>query len=160
MIDYQNYKDVGIYEISSIERATKGKTYPAGSTLIPLSAIRIGIDAEYLKTDSEVDTRYAVIIPKDIHDAEFIFQMVQMQLSKFLEKYMTGINLQFGELKHLHIRMFNQETRQFIVKAMVTVDHSIECEKKEIEKLKDEKKFYLANMFPNDERMNNGQFKK
>lgn len=152
MIDYQNYKDVGIYEISSVERAIKGKTYPAGSTLIPLSAIRIGINAEYLKKDSEVETRYAVITPKDSYDAEFIFQMVQMQLSEFLAKYMTGINLKFGELKHLHIRMFNQETRNFITKELDMVDHAIEYENKEIEKLKDEKKFYLANMFPNGER--------
>ena len=48
-----------ITEVAEVERAVKGKVYPAGCTLIALSATKP--EPEYAPDSGEIETRYAGI---------------------------------------------------------------------------------------------------
>lgn len=134
-----------ITEIAEVERAVKGKIYPAGCTLIALSATKP--EPEYKPAGGEIDTRYAVIIPEKI-EPEYLFEAVKWALPEFLYKHRTGINLQFSELKHLKVTVVSKENQLVWVSAIKKLNDQINETEQEIEVLKDMKKFYLDGMFP------------
>lgn len=134
-----------ITEIAEVERAVKGKIYPAGCTLIALSATKP--EPEYKHAGGEIDTRYAVIIPEKI-EPEYLFEAVKWALPEFLYKHRTGINLQFSELKHLKVTVVSKENQLVWVSAIKKLNDQINETEQEIEVLKDMKKFYLDGMFP------------
>lgn len=134
-----------ITEIAEVERAVKGKIYPAGCTLIALSATKP--EPEYKPAGGEIDTRYAVIIPEKI-EPEYLFEAVKWALPEFLYKHRTGINLQFSELKHLKVTVVSKENQLVWVSAIKRLNDQINETEQEIEVLKDMKKFYLDGMFP------------
>lgn len=134
-----------ITEVAEVERAVKGKIYPAGCTLIALSATKP--EPEYAPDSGEIDTRYAVIMPQKI-EPEYLFEAVKWALPEFLYKHRTGINLQFSELKHLKITVVSRENQKAWVSAIKKLNDQIDETEQEIEVLKDMKKFYLDGMFP------------
>ena len=134
-----------IAEVAEVERAIKGKIYQAGCTLIALSATKP--EPEYAPDSGEIDTRYAVIMPKRI-EPEYLFEAVKWALPEFLYKHRTGINLQFSELKHLKVTVVSRENQQIWVSAIKKLNDQINETEQEIEVLKDMKKFYLDGMFP------------
>lgn len=134
-----------ITEVAEVERAVRGKIYPAGCTLIALSATKS--EPEYAPDSGEIDTRYAVIVPNKI-EPEYLFEAVKWELPEFLHKHRTGINLQFSELKHLKVVVIGKEDQLAWVRAIKKLNDQINETGKEIEVLKDMKKFYLDGMFP------------
>ena len=134
-----------ITEVAEVERAVKGKIYPAGCTLIALSATKP--EPEYAPDSGEIDTRYAVIMPKRI-ESEYLFEAVKWEMPEFLHKHRTGINLQFSELKHMKVVVIGKQDQLAWVSAIKKLNDQINETGQEIEVLKDMKKFHLDGMFP------------
>lgn len=57
------YKRVPVSDVCDIERGRTGKVYPSGTCYVALSATNDTVNQ--LKEPSEVDGRYAVLVPKD-----------------------------------------------------------------------------------------------
>lgn len=74
-------RKVKIIKLATIERA-QDKIYPAGCTLIPLSASAPEL-VRFLDTASAVENRFAVVIPNEKVIPEFLFITVQRASARF-----------------------------------------------------------------------------
>lgn len=141
------HKMTNIYDIADVERAVNGKNYPAGCTLMPLSAAQSS-PLVYHKNKGTVKTRYAVIKPHSDVNAEYLFTIIERAYPRFKSKYMTTINMQFGQLKFLMVDYHPDRQSQDYVADMVRQVHTLEeQERKIIEELKEQKRYYLGTMF-------------
>lgn len=66
--------------------------------------------------------------------------MIRYGMEEFLQRYKTGINLKFEEVKHLKIRLETMERQKKIVEALEKADRNIREEEKVIEMLKEYKR--------------------
>lgn len=141
------HKMTNIYDIADVERAVNGKNYPAGCTLMPLSAARSS-PLVYHDARGPVETRYAVIQPHEDVNPEYLFTIIERAYPRFKSKYMTTINMQFGQLKFLTVDYHPDRETQDYVADMIRQVHALEKqEQKIIEELKEQKRFYLGTMF-------------
>lgn len=141
------HKMTNIYDIADVERAVNGKIYPAGCTLMPLSAAQSS-PLVYHNECGQVETRYAVIQPHADVNTEYLFTIIERAYPKFKAKYMTTINMQFGQLKFLMVDYHPERETQDYVASMVHQVHMLEeQEQKIIEELKEQKRYYLGTMF-------------
>lgn len=145
MIKLDCYDIVQITEIGSLERAKSQKTYEAGSTLIALSATRGQL--EYLSETGTVSSRYAVLTPLPKYNRKYIYISMQEAFPEFIHRVMTGINLQFENLKEMQISVHNRETQDYIVSQIEMVDAQMDMENIAIQAAKDIKKYFLDGMF-------------
>lgn len=134
-------------EVAQIERAKKGKEYPAGCSLIALSATKG--DVEYLSEEGEVDTRYAVIIPDtQIVISQYLYYAICYAFPEFLHRHRTGINLQLDEVQFLKVTVHSLVKQQEFVDVIEQVDRRIEQEHSIVTKTKDLKRSMLGELFP------------
>lgn len=147
-LNFSKHNVVNIYDIADIERAVKGKIYPAGCTLIPLSAAT-STPNKYMKEPGEVETRYAVAIPKDGVNSKYLFISIERAYEHFKYRYMTTINMQFGQLRHLELDYHEDGKVQDEIVRMVQEAERLERKEQEIvEHLQAQKKYFLRTMFP------------
>ncbi|WP_211494224.1 MULTISPECIES: hypothetical protein [unclassified Fusobacterium] len=135
-----------ILDIGDVERAIKGKTYPAKSILIPLSAM-ISTPMEILENSGEVETKYAVLVVAEDHNPKYIFTSMERDWNRFITKYATTINLQFDALKNFIIPVHDKPTQDYIAYRINLIDTALEKEKKLIERTTIVKKHLLNDMF-------------
>ena len=134
-------------EVAQIERAKKGKAYPAGCSLIALSATKG--EVEYLEESGEVETRYAVIVPDtQIVLGKYLHNAICYFFPEFLYRHRTGINLQFEDLKFLKISICSLADQRRFINELEEVDRRIKQENKLVERAKDMKKSMLGELFP------------
>lgn len=145
MLDFSNYRVVRLQEVATIERAEKGKLYPKGCILIALSATKGQV--EYSEDGGEVDSRWAVVIPHEGYVPEYIYYSIERSFPEFLEKYMTGINLQIKGLDYLEIAVHPINEQKELVRMLGIVEEKQKKEERLLEKWKDVKKYYLGKMF-------------
>lgn len=151
MIDKSKYKQYEIkrlIEIADIERAKKGKIYPAGCTLIALSATKGVGDNKYHEADGEVEPRYAVIRPRIEILPKYLFISIQVAFSEFYQAWHTGINLQIDKLEFLKVKIHELEAQATIVEFYKKMTYLEEKEEQLIQKAKNVKKGYLDKLFP------------
>ena len=140
------HKITNIYDIADVERAVNGKIYPSGCTLMPLSAAQSSPLIYHAR--GPVETRYAVIQPHEDGNPEYLFTIIERAYPRFKAKYMTTINMQFGQLKFLMVDYHPDREAQDYVAGMVRQVHALEKqEQKIIEELKEQKRFCLGTMF-------------
>lgn len=141
------YRRANIYELAEIERAVKGKIYPEGCTLIPLSAAT-STPNKLTKEKGKIETRYAVVQPHTNVNPAYLFAIIEREYPHFKEKYMTTINLQFGQLKNLEVDYHPQkQTQDRIVEMLEEVEELRKQEEKMIANLKETKTYFLGTMF-------------
>lgn len=145
MVDFKSYKEVKLIDVADIERAKKGKMYDAGCVIIQVSATDGQIYV--LNEIQEVETKYAVIIPKKDVNGFYLKAAIEKELPKFLHQNQTGMNLQMDSFNVLKIKLHNRETQDYLGQILKKYDDGLEKEREIIEELKDMKKYYLANMF-------------
>lgn len=116
-------------EVANIERAKSGKIYPKGSTLIQISATQGNV--EYLKGDSEVDGRFAVITPNNRINPKYLNIMINRNIGRFLSQYQSGLNIQIADLKHMEIEI--HEKQDEIARNIEIIEREEERIEKEIE---------------------------
>ena len=145
MVDFKNYKEVKLIDIADKKKKKKGKMYDAGYVIIQVSATDGQIYV--LSEVQEVETKYAVIIPKESINGYYLKVAIERELLKFLHQNQTGMNLQMDSFKALKIKLHNRETQDYLEQILKKYDDGLEKEREIIDELKDMKKYYLANMF-------------
>lgn len=151
MIDknkYGKYEVKRLIDIADIERAKAGKLYPAGCTLIALSATNGESDNKYHAKDGEVEPRYAVVKPKIEILPKYLFISIQMAFPTFYQGWQTGINLQFDKLRFLKVKIHELETQAAIVEFYKKMTQLEQKQEQLIQKAQDMKKGYLDKLFP------------
>lgn len=91
--------ECNIRELADIERAKKDKIYPAGCTLIQLSATHGQM--VYMMTDQHVDGRYAVVMPHENVTGRYLYISIENVWEDFFHGAKTGINLMISALDSL-----------------------------------------------------------
>lgn len=139
-------KLVPVTDVCEVERAKGGKTYPAGTCYVTLSAAHDTVLR--LSEDGPIETRYAAIVPRDAADADYLKVVLDRAFPRWLESHRTGINLKFEELPSLCVEWHNdQERRSEVVEASRRIDELVEAESRTIEGLKGLKSYMLLRMF-------------
>lgn len=139
-----------ITEICDIERTVKDKIYPAGTVYLQVSATH----GQILMTES-IQTlepgKYVVFKPKRLVDSYYLKEVLSLAMPNFAKTYMTGINIQVGELKHLEIEWIeNVQEQRLFVQNIGKLNTAISNEQQCIERLKEFKKQMLSRMFPQE----------
>lgn len=129
-------------EVANIERAKSGKIYPKGSTLIQVSATQGNV--EYLKKDSEVDGKFAVVVPNKKINPKYLNIMVNRNVERFLSQYQSGLNIQIADLKHMEIEI--HEKQDEIARNIEIIEREEEKIEKEIEILQTTKSRFLRDL--------------
>ena len=65
-----DYRRIPVSEVCEIERARAGRVYPSGACYVALSATNDTVNQ--LHEPSEIDGRYAVLVPNDEGDGEYL----------------------------------------------------------------------------------------
>ena len=137
---------VPITDVCEVERAKEGKTYPAGTCYVTLSAAHDTVLC--LSEDGMIESRYAALIPRDGAEADYIKVVLDRAFPRWLESHRTGINLKFEELATLYVEWHdNRKQRREVVEASKRMDELMEAERKTVEGLKGLKSYMLLRMF-------------
>ena len=148
MINLKKNKVINITEVCDFERAIDKKIYPAGSCYIKLSAVDEFVGQ--IDESGHIDSRYCVFIPKGDINTDYLFIAISRNFPKFLCKYRTTINLQIDVVSKFELDWHEEkEAQRYIVKAMKQIQREIELTEMQIEYEKNQKKYYLGNLFPN-----------
>lgn len=146
---WSKWGGVKLAEVATIERAKTGKVYPAGCSLIPLSAWQIE-SISFLEQPTEVSGRYAVIIPNLTKVLpRYLFMCIQESAPEFEAKYVTGINLQHDILvQYFTIRLHEDfECIKAFEEQFGAIDRMLDAETETVKKYKAVKDAMLEKMF-------------
>lgn len=137
---------VPITDVCEVERAKEGKTYPAGTCYVTLSAAHDTVLC--LSEDGMIESRYAALIPRDGAETDYIKVVLDRAFPRWLESHRTGINLKFEELATLYVEWHDsRKQRREVVEASRRMDELMEAERKTVEGLKGLKSYMLLRMF-------------
>lgn len=140
--------DYKLPEVATIERAVKGKVYPAGVTLIELSATSGAF--LWQSAEGEVEPRYAVLIPKDGINKRYFYEVIGACFPKWYHKYKTTMNIQIEALNHFEVRILDDRNLQNQVALILqNLDNQIQEAAQEYTSWLGVQKYYLDGMFPN-----------
>lgn len=141
------FKEINLLDIVNIEKAKKDKQYEKGNIIIQVSASKGQIF--YLENKQVVERKYIVLIPKIKIHSKYLYYILSDVLPDFLIKYQTDINIQPEIFKFLKLKIHSDiNIQNKIADILSNIDKQIENENKEIEKIKDFKKWHLDKMFP------------
>lgn len=138
---------VKLADIASIERAKPGRTYPAGTTLIQISATNG--QTRYLDEPSEAEPKYAAITPTSAKIwPRYLYFIIERELPRFRHAYQTTLNIQLEAFNHMTLDVHDDiDTQHMIVGLFAQVDERIGQEAQTIQRLKDLKAWHMATMF-------------
>lgn len=138
-------KTVNITELANIERSS-GKIYPAGCTLIQVSATRGQV--LYNAEEAEVPAKYAVVIANDKVFPKYLYHMISFQADAFFHAIQTGLNIQMDTLNEMKLKIHTDLDKQAeIVKYLDVIEKMESKEERTIELLKQAKQTNLSEMF-------------
>lgn len=141
-------KRVRLSDFAIWERSKKNVVYPAGCTLLQVSASKG--ETVYLWEPQEVDSKYCVIQP-DPEKIEplYLFHGIQQFMPEWRAKYQTGLNIRPDELKHFTLMIVpdREAQKQFVAEAEFIEQMKRETEQ-EIRELEEMKRYFLEVLFP------------
>lgn len=133
-------------QLATIERAIKGKIYKKGCTILQISASNGQFI--YLDKDSNVEAKYAVIIPNPDINSKYLYFSIKSNLEKYLLKVQQDLNITLESLFELPVIFHIDKISQMKIAAIFETIEKIEKLLQTIEELKkEEKKYLLKNMF-------------
>ncbi|HFI0186158.1 TPA: restriction endonuclease subunit S [Streptococcus suis] len=136
---------VKITDLASIERSS-GKVYPAGCTLIQISATRGQV--VYHDKEGEVPSHYAVFLPNDKVVPKYLYHAISYQAGHFLQTVQTGLNIQLDSLSEMKLKVHTDLEKQAEIVSYLDVIEKMEAsEEATIELLKQAKQTSLSEMF-------------
>lgn len=130
-------------DVAVWERAKKNKVYPAGCTLLQVSASKG--ETVYLNEPSKVDSKYCVITP-DVQriDPIYFYVLLKRELPDYLKKMQTGLNIVPSILDDMPLCWHaDPEVQRQIAQHYALFESEIEKEKILIEELQQFKKTVL-----------------
>ena len=138
-------KTVNITKLANIERSS-GKVYPAGCTLIQVSATNGQV--LYHVEEAEVPAKYAVITANDNVLPKYLYHMISFQADAFFHAIQTGLNIQMDTLSEMKLKIHTDLDKQAeIVKYLDVIEKMETNEEATIELLKQAKRTNLSEMF-------------
>lgn len=141
-----DFRTVKLYDLAILERAKEGQVYPAGSTLVQVSATNG--QTIYLEEATTVETKYVVVIPKVKIMPFYLHLIVEMAMPSFLHSYKSGLNLQVGSFGFMYVNYHTDLNTQLKIANDVRMMEDIAYkEQVSIESLKDIKGNMLNEMF-------------
>ena len=142
-------KTVNITELANIERSS-GKVYPAGCTLIQVSATRGQVI--YHVEEAEIPSHYAVFSPNDKVLPKYLYHMISFQAGRFIHTIQTGLNIQIDSISEMKLKIHTDLKKQAeIVKYLDVIERMEAKEETTIELLKQAKQTNLSDMFAEKE---------
>ena len=138
-------KTVNITELATIERSS-GKIYPAGCTLIQVSATRGQV--LYHAVEAEIPSHYAVFFPNDKVLPKYLYHMISFQAGHFIYTVQTGLNIQIDSLEEMRLKIHTDLEKQAEIVRYLDIIEKMEAkEETTIELLKQAKQTNLSEMF-------------
>ena len=138
-------KTVNITELANIERSN-GKIYPAGCTLIQVSATRGQV--LYHVEEAEVPAKYAVVTANDKVLPKYLYHMISFQADVFFHAIQTGLNIQIDSISEMKLKIHTDLEKQTeIVRYLDVIEKMEASEETTIELLKQAKQTNLSEMF-------------
>ena len=138
-------RTVNITELATIERSS-GKIYPAGCTLIQVSATNGQV--LYHVEEAEVPAKYAVVSANDKILPKYLYHMISFQADAFFHAIQTGLNIQIESLNEMKLKIHTDLEKQTeIVKYLDVIEKTEASEEAIIELLKQAKQTNLSDMF-------------
>ena len=137
---------IQLRELSTIERALKGKVYKRGCILLQISAT----DGQilYLDENKEIEAKYAVIIPNPDINSRYLFWSISVNLEDYLRKVQQGLNIVLEDVFKIPVVWYiNPLIQDEIIAVMETINQMERNMIHELGSRKEEKQFYLNNMF-------------
>ncbi len=143
---FKNRK-IKLSKVADIERGKNDKIYPAGCTLIPLSASDYTL-IKYLKNADTVSSRFAVVRPHEFVNSEYLYIAILQAAEAFFATYKTGINLQLSILQKFFTIRYHDDssTQKYIVDHIQLVNQYVQNVIYEMETYKNMKKNMLSRM--------------
>ena len=140
------YRRVPVSDVCEIERGRADRVYPTGTCYVALSATNDNVNQ--LKEPSEIDGRYAVLVPKDENNGDYLKVVLDRAFPRWLMAHRTGINLKYEELASLMVEWHEDADMRLQVVVMTQkLNALIDMEVKTIDELKDAKQYLLLRMF-------------
>ena len=142
-------KTVNITELANIERSN-GKVYPAGRTLIQVSATNGQV--LYHAEEAEIPAKYAVITANDKVLPKYLYHMISFRADAFFHAIQTRMNIQIDSLSEMKLKIHTDLDKQAeIVKYLDVIERMEAKEETTIEVLKQAKQTNLSEMFAKEE---------
>ena len=142
-------KTVNITELANIERSS-GKVYPAGCTLIQVSATNGQV--LYHAEEAEIPTKYAVVTANGKVLPKYLYHMISFRADAFFHAIQTGLNIQIDSLREMKLKIHTDLEKQAeIVKYLDVIERMEASEETTIELLKQAKQTNLSEMFAKEE---------
>lgn len=140
-----------VTEIATVERAVAEKIYPAGTTLIRMSAVSGYLqDAvlKYVEEPGEIDSKYCCIVPdENVIRPRILFGLIDTVLDEYMHTYVSGMNIQAKDFKFLEIPVAPMAEQIELEKQLNRLDEEEKQTQKLITALKDFKTIMLDHMF-------------
>ena len=138
-------RTVNITELAKIERSN-GKIYPAGCTLIQVSATRGQV--LYHAEEAEIPSHYAVFLPNDKVLPKYLYHIISFQTGRFIYTVQTGLNIQMDTLNEMRLKIHTDLEKQAEIVRYLDVIEKMEAKEEiTIELLKQAKQTNLSEMF-------------
>ena len=140
-----------IVEIATVERAVAKKIYPAGTTLIRMSAVKGYMEdavLKYVEEPGEIDSKYCCIVPdENIIRPRVMFELIGTVLDEYMHTYVSGMNIQAKDFRFLEIPVAPMAEQIELEKQLNRLDEEEKRTQKLITALKDFKTIMLDHMF-------------
>lgn len=140
-----------IVEIATVERAVAKKIYPAGTTLIRMSAVKGYMEdavLKYVEEPGEIDSKYCCIVPNEnIIRPRVMFELIGTVLDEYMHTYVSGMNIQAKDFRFLEILVAPMAEQIELEKQLNRLDEEEKQTQKLITALKDFKTIMLDHMF-------------
>ena len=138
-------KTVNITELANIERSS-GKIYPAGCTLIQVSATNGQV--LYHVEEAKIPAKYAVVTANDKVFPKYLYHMISFQADAFFHAIQTGLNIQIDSLSEMKLKIHTEMEKQAEIVRYLDIIEKMESEEETtIELLKQAKQTNLSEMF-------------
>lgn len=140
------YRRIFVPDVCEVERGQAGRVYPAGTCYVALSATNDTVNQ--LREPSEIDGRYAALVPRDARDGDYLRVVLERAFSRWLAAHRTGINLKLEELATLAVEWHEDAgTRREVTEACRRLDELARAEEATAAGLSDVKQYLLLRMF-------------
>ena len=140
-----------VTEIATVERAVAKKIYPAGTTLIRMSAVK-GYPEDsvlkYVEEPGEIDSKYCCIVPdENVIRPRILFELIGTALDEYMHTYVSGMNIQAKDFRFLEIPVLPMAEQIELEKQLNRLDEEERQTQKLITALKDFEAIMLDHMF-------------
>ena len=140
-----------VTEIATVERAVAKKIYPAGTTLIRMSAVKGYLEDEvlkYVEEPGEIDSKYCCIVPdENVIRPRILFELIGTALDEYMHTYVSGMNIQAKDFRFLEIPVLPMAEQIELEKELNRLDEEERQTQKLITALKDFEAIMLDHMF-------------